>query len=193
MNPKVSKKLPKVMLALTLPVLVTLCVLCAGFTSMFIGLGFVEGVAKPGKKYTQEAVYIGRETNGWADYQCAALCVEVYGGGAVHEPRIMKQEGDPCGHCLVPRDLSHVTTVGTARSGGECSTMAGQAGYLAYFYYPQTGECAAEGKYEYIGLEDTRKDCVASAKQAGYVNSIYQAATKKCFGTYVRSDETYLF
>jgi len=193
MNPKVSKKLPKVMLALTLPVLVTLCVLCAGFTSMFIGIGFVEGVAKPGKKYTQEAVYIGRETNGWADYQCAALCVEVYGGGAVHEPRIMKQEGDPCGHCLVPRDLSHLEELGTAYSESQCGSMAGQAGYLAYFYDYSTSVCAVEGKYEYVGLEDTRKACIASAKQAGYPNAIYVSENKRCLGLQVSNKDVHFF
>ena len=40
MNIKVHKNLPKVMLALILPALVMLCVLCAGYTSMFLSLVF---------------------------------------------------------------------------------------------------------------------------------------------------------
>ena len=71
--------------------------------------------------------------------------------------------------------------------------MAGQAGYLAYFYDYSTSVCAVEGKYEYVGLEDTRKACIASAKQAGYPNAIYVSENKRCLGLQVSNKDVHFF
>jgi hypothetical protein len=65
--------------------------------------------------------------------------------------------------------------------------MAHNAGYLNYFY--DYGKCSAELKYELIGTDITKAECLDMGKQIGspghYIgqppNVVYIPETKKCY------------
>lgn len=171
----------KVILMLTLLALVVLCYTCAGMNSYLLSKGFKEGVAQPGRTTFTRSL----NTNEPMSYsKCASFCANECRELGVSAAGVKaKASGNSCMCDSIPRNLSHVINVGEASTANECSVMAGEAGYLTYFYNPGTNRCGGERKVANIGTTETQKECIALAKKQGYPSEvIYLPDTKKCFG-----------
>lgn len=164
----------KIVLAVTLSVLVILCISCAAF----LVDRFVDGGGAQPRHPTLDDVpvsgIVGRTFE--SPSACASACSERYGsrGGSI-------KAFDPAhGNCFCYTQSLPVKDLGNVDSDADCSRMAGSSGYLRYLYDSSTGSCGGRGIYEEVGQAETKKDCYDMVKAAGKSNAAWDSNTKKC-------------